>query len=71
MMPKTPPNVIHYENSSFFWTLLGVMKPSLSIGFRCQVSVFSATAGLKNGQFNRKRNFAILFWLFLDCGSGF
>jgi hypothetical protein len=22
----------------FFWTLSGVVKPSLSIGFRCQVS---------------------------------
>jgi hypothetical protein len=30
--------VIYYVNSSFFKTLLGVMEPSLSIGFRFQVS---------------------------------
>ena len=28
--------VIYYEISSFFWTLLGVMKPSPSMGFGFQ-----------------------------------
>ena len=30
--------VIYYENSSFFWTLSGVVKPFPSMGFRCRVS---------------------------------
>jgi hypothetical protein len=30
--------VLYYENRSFFGTLSGVMKPSPSMGFRCQVS---------------------------------
>jgi len=29
---------IYYENSSFFWTLSGAMKPSPSMGFRFRVS---------------------------------
>jgi len=32
--------VLYYENSFFFRTLSGVMKPSPSIGFRCRVSGF-------------------------------
>jgi hypothetical protein len=35
---KTTDLVIYYENRSFFWTLSGVVKPSPSMGFRCQVS---------------------------------
>jgi hypothetical protein len=27
--------IIYYENSSFFWTLSGVVKPFRRIGFRC------------------------------------
>ena len=30
----------YYENSSFFWTLSGVVKPSPSMGFRFRVSGF-------------------------------
>ena len=37
---KTTDLVIYYENRSFFWTLSGVVKPSPSMGFRCQVSGF-------------------------------
>jgi hypothetical protein len=32
--------VKYYENSSFFWTLSGVVKPSPSMGFRFRVSGF-------------------------------
>jgi hypothetical protein len=32
----TSDRVIYYENSSFFWTLSGVMKLSPSMGFRFQ-----------------------------------
>jgi hypothetical protein len=42
--------IIYYENSSFFWTLSGVVKPFRRIGFRCRVSGVSSRkvrAGLK------------------------
>jgi hypothetical protein len=32
--------IIYSENSSFFWTLSGVLKPFRRIGFRCRVSGF-------------------------------
>jgi hypothetical protein len=46
--------VKYYENSSFFWTLSGVVKPSPSMGFRCQRRL-----GLKSGQSNLKKNFVL------------
>jgi hypothetical protein len=47
------------------------VKPlgSLELGFRFQVSGVSAAAGLKSGQFNQKRNFALIQRSMFDVQS--
>jgi hypothetical protein len=37
--------IIYYENSSFFWTLSGVLKPFQRIGFRPALTFLLLTPG--------------------------